>query len=105
MFISIATLSIGVKLRNQECLQSFKDFCSLGWLFLICFLPQIYKNWNETEENIETKIITFTHFTIGIFISMSFEQKQPSAKIIKVRKDRAQSSILAQDIESNISNS
>ena len=56
-------------------------------------------------KNIETKLITFTHFTIGIFISLSFELKQPSAKVIKVSTDRAQSSILAQDMESNISNS
>ena len=64
--------SIGIKLRNQACLQNVKDeflfFFSLTF-FLICFLlqnrPYFLKKWNwrKLANNIETKIITCTHFT------------------------------------------
>ena len=69
-------LSIGIKIRNQECLQNVKEeFLCLAWLFLICFLLQnrpyslkIWKTWNwrKLVNNIETKIIKCTHFTESV---------------------------------------
>ena len=104
--MKIAMLSMGVKLRNQECLQNVEDllYFYLTFLSLFSFKTTIFSeemNRRKLVKNIETKIITFTHFTIRIFISLSFKLKQLSAKIIKVRKDRAQSSILAQDMETH----
>ena len=64
LFMQVAMVSIGIQLRNQECLKNVKDFLFFSLTFFrSAFSFKKDHVLNKLVKNIKTQIIMCTHFT------------------------------------------